>query len=153
MKKVLYFEGTGNSSTDISSATVRNRRIRTAFHLDNGQAVYLDIIGIEESKGSSSKIFRWPYTGFVITCHYITDDCPNDKCNRHSLVLPGDRKNSGWTNARTFEYTNVDILKFVNALGASFDDVKVVSGLGEYHVFQEGCSCAGSNGYNYGDEF
>lgn len=70
-KKVLYFEGAGWSGADISKATIGNCRIRTAFHLDNGQAIYLEIIGSERSKYSSPKVHQWRYTGFVDTCFYI----------------------------------------------------------------------------------
>ena len=50
--KVLYFEGAGWSGADISKATIGNCRIRTAFHLDDGRAVYLEIIGNERGKYS-----------------------------------------------------------------------------------------------------
>ena len=72
--KTLYFEGAGWSGADISKSTVGNCRIRTAFHLDDGRAVYLEITGTERTKHSSPQIFQWQYTGFVDYCHYITDD-------------------------------------------------------------------------------
>lgn len=89
--KTLYFEGAGWSGADISKATVGNCRIRTAFHLDDGRAVYLEIIGSERTKHSSLEIHQWPYTGFVDCCHYITDDVPNDDCNKHHVRLKGNR--------------------------------------------------------------
>lgn len=151
--KVLYFEGAGWSGADISKATIGNCRIRTAFHLDDGRAVYLEIIGSERTKHSNPNISRWKYTGFVDCCYYITDDKPNDDCNKHRVVLPGEKRCGGWVNAKTFEYTEADILKYVNRLGASFDAVKVVPDLGGYRVFPEDRSCGGPDGYNYGDEF
>ena len=51
-RKVLYFEGAGWSGADISKATVGNCRIRTAFHLDDGRKVYLEIIACEVTKSS-----------------------------------------------------------------------------------------------------
>ena len=87
--KVLYFEGAGWSGADISKATIGNCRIRTAFHLDDGRAVYLEITGTERTKYSSPQIFQWQYTGFVDYCHYITDDKPNDDCNKHHVFLLG----------------------------------------------------------------
>lgn len=57
--KTLYFEGAGWSGADISKATIGNCRIRTAFHLDDGRAVYLEINGSERTKYSSLKVHKW----------------------------------------------------------------------------------------------
>lgn len=154
-KKILYFEGAGWSGADISKATIGNCRIRTAFHLDDGRSVYLEIIGSERTKYSSPEVHSWQYTGFVDCCHYITDDKPNDDCNKHHVMLPkkrGAKRGSVEKNVR-FEYTEAEILRLVNSLGASFDAVKVVPDLGGYRVFPEDHSCDGPDGYNYGDEF
>ena len=151
--KVLYFEGAGWSGADISKATIGNCRIRTAFHLDDGRAVYLEITGTERTKYSSPQIFQWQYTGFVDYCHYITDDKPNDDCNKHHVFLLGKRRKKLLAENQSFEYTEEAILKFVNGLGASFDAVKVVPDLGGFRVFPEEHSCDGPDGYNYGDEF
>lgn len=144
-EKTLYFEGAGWSGADISKATVGNCRIRTAFHLDDGRAVYVEISGSERTKYSAPEVHKWPYTGFVTDCFYITDEKPNDDENKHSIRLP-DRR-------RIFEYTEASILKFANSLGASFKAVKVVPDLGGYRVFPGSHSCDGPDGYNYGDEF
>lgn len=149
--KTLYFEGAGWSGADISKATIGNCRIRTAFHLDDGRAVYLEIIGAERTKHSPS-IYHWQYTGFVDYCHYITDDKPNDDCNKHHVKLPDKPHGAGQRNT-VIEYTEAEILRFVNSLGASFDAIKVVPDLGGYRVFPEKGSCQGPNGYYYGDEF
>lgn len=151
--KILYFEGAGLSSADISRATIGNCRIRTAFHLDDGRAVYLEITGNERSKHCNPAVYRWRYTGFVVAVHYITDDDPNDDFNKHRIVLPWEKKCGGWVQARTFEYTEEAILKYVKNLGASFDAVKVVPDLGGYQVFQESHPFDGPDVYNYGDEF
>ncbi len=153
--KVLYFEGAGWSGADISKATIGNCRIRTAFHLDDGRAVYLEIIGSERTKNSGQFVFPWQYTGFVTDCHYITDEKPNDDCNNHHVMLPqkrGERRETVENNTR-FEYTEAEILRLVNSLGASFDAVKVVPDLGGFRVFPEDHSCYGPDGYNYGDVF
>lgn len=142
--KTLYFEGAGWSGADISKATIGNCRIRTVFHLDDGRRVYLEIIGNERTK-YSTPLCQWQYTGFVTDCFYITDDKPNDDCNKHSIQLT-DRR-------RVFEYTEKNIMELVNSFGASFDAVKVVPDLGGYRVFPEDRSCGGPYGYNYGDEF
>ena len=150
--KVLYFEGAGWSGADISKATIGNCRIRTAFHLDDGRAVYLEIIGSERSK-YSPPCCQWQYTGFVDCCHYITDDKPNDYCNKHHVFLLGKKRKKLLAENQSFEYTEEAILKFVNNLGASFDAVKVVPDLGGFRVFPEEHSCDGPDGYNYGDVF
>lgn len=148
-KKILYFEGAGCSGADVSKATIGNCRIRTAFHLDNGNAVYLEICGMERPKTARDNkalggLYKWKYTGFVDSCYYITDDKPNDDCNKHSIKA---------RNSVTFEYNETEILKFVNGIGASFDEIKVVPDLGGYRVFSGKNSCAGYDGYYYGDEF
>lgn len=148
--KTLCFEGAGWSGADISKATIGNCRIRTAFHLDDGSAVYLEIIGTERTKNSSPELYRWQYTGFVDTCHYITDDVPNDDCNNHQLTHLFQTRNRV---TKTFPYTEEGILEIVNSLGASFDAIKVVPDLGGYRVFPEKGSCKGTSGYYYGDEF
>lgn len=152
--KILYFEGAGWSGADISIATIGNCRIRTAFHLDDGQAVYLEIEGGERTRYSNPQIFRWQYTGFVTYCHYITDEKPNDDCNKHRVPMPKKlAKGKSVERNYNFEYTEAEILRLVNSLGASFDAVKVVPDLGGFNVFSENHSCDGPDGYNYGDEF
>lgn len=142
--KTLYFEGAGWSDADISKATIGNCRIRTAFHLDDGQAVYLEITGSERTKYSSTRIYHWQYTGFVNSCFYITDDVPNDDENNHQIKTK---------NRVSFEYTEAAILHLVNSLGASFDAIKVLPDLGGYRVFRERYSSRGLERYNYGDQF
>lgn len=149
--KVLYFEGAGWSGADISKATIGNCRIRTAFHLDDGRTVYLEIVGNERTKHCNPNIYLWKYTAFVDACYYITDDKPNDDCNKHRVLR---RKGLVTVEDSThFKYAEVGILRFVNSLGASFDAVKVVPDLGGYRVFPESHPCNGPHGYYYGDEF
>lgn len=136
MSKVLYFEGAGWSGADISKATVGNCRIRAAFHLDNGKAVYLEIIACERSAKGKQPY----YEGFVDSCHYITGSA--EDCNR-SRLRP---------RYRTFEYNHAEILRFVNSLGCSFDAIEVAPVLGGYRVFKERFGY-GLSDYNFGDAF
>ena len=145
--KTLFFEGAGVSEADISRATIGNCRIRTAFHLDDGQHVYLELHGTERVKKSPASLYLWQYTGFVLDCFEITDDVPNDDANRHRFppsMLP-----------RSYEYSEPAILELVNSLGASFDAVKVVPDFGGYRVFKypSFSGIKGKKAYNYGDEF
>lgn len=151
--KVLYFEGAGMSIKNASKNFIDNYRIRTAFHLDDGRAVYLELTGTERTKRSNPDIYKWQYTGFVDTVYYITDDIPNDDCNKHRIVLPGEEECGGWIAARTMEYSKEAVLQYVNSLGASFDAIVVLPDLGGYRVFPEKKSCKGPDGYYYGDKF
>lgn len=139
MKKLLLFEGAGWSSADISRATIGNCRIRTAFHLDDGRRVYLELTGSERTRRSSKELYRWPYTGFVVICHEITDEVPNDDENNHQIKL----------GVRSFEWSLEAILDLVNSLGASFDEVIVAPDYAGYCVFNDDRKIR----YNYGDEF
>ena len=133
MKK-LYFEGAGWSGADISKATVGNCRIRTAFHLDDGRSVYLEIIASEVTKNSPVAYKGLTYAGFVDDCHYIIGSGEyGDRFPRGSFA--------------PFEYNRSSILQLVNSLGASFDAVEVLPDLAGYRVH------ADKGGYNYGDEF
>ena len=136
MSKVLYFEGAGWIGADISKATIGNCRIRTAFHLDNGKAVYLEISACERrAKGKQPY-----YEGWIDDCHYITGS--SEDCNRNHIKLP-------YTN---FEYNRTEILRLVNSLGCSFDAVEVSPDLGGYRVHKERFNYR-TDDFNYGDEF
>ena len=131
MGKILYFEGAGWSEAESSKATIGNCRIRTAFHLDDGRAVYLEMVCSQVAKGHDC------YVGHVVYCHYITGNADDCNINR----LPCERK-------VTIPYNEICIKEFVNTLGASFDAIKVLPEFSGYHVFGEK-----PNTYNYGDEF
>ena len=141
MKKLLLFEGAGWSCADISRATIGNCRIRTAFHLDDGRRVYLELTGSERTRrrSNSKELFRWPYTGFVDFCHEITEEEPNDDANKHQIKL----------GVRSFEWSLEAIKELVNSLGASFDEVVIAPDYSGYSVFNENKRIR----YNYGDEF
>jgi len=136
MEKTLYFEGAGWADCDTSKATdVQNCRIRTAFHNDKGEAIYLEMTSCEVTKRSANYLKSYRYAGFVDSCHYILGD---DDENKHSIYN---------RNAKTFEYTKANILSFVNSLGCSFDKVETLPDLAGYRVFKD------HDGYNFGDEF
>ena len=130
MKK-LYFEGAGWSGADISKATVGNCRIRTAFHLDDGQPVYLEISAFEVSNYSAASCKAFRYAGTVDHFFHIGED--GERYTRKIF--------------QHFEYSNAEILRLVNSLGAHFDAVEVLPDLGGYRVH------ADNGGYNFGDEF
>lgn len=138
MKKTLYFEGAGWSGADISKATLGNCRIRTAFHNDKGDAIYLEITACEVTKNSVKSIQQYKYAGFVDSCHYITEDLDDE--NNNSIAS---------RNHITFEYTKESILNYVNFLGCSFEEVVILPDLAGYRVFKE----KHKDGHNFGDVF
>lgn len=134
--RTLYFEGAGWADADISKATVGNCRIRTAFHTDSGNAIYLEMSACEVTKHSASYIKHLRYAGFVTDCFYLTGD--SNDCNKHSIHNRNDV---------AFEYNEENILQFVNSLGCSFDAIVILPDLAGYRVFGDGES------YNFGDAF
>lgn len=134
--KTLYFEGAGC----VPRGDVPNCRIRTAFHLDDGRAVYLELIGFEVAKHSPQYLKSFTNAASVASCHFIDghiEGSDNRVPNAYSV---------------NFEYSMTEILRFVNNLGASFDAIEVLPDLAGYRVFKEKHSYT-SDGYNFGDEF
>lgn len=140
--KMLVFEGAGWSDADISKATIGNCRIRTAFHLDNGKPVYLEISGAE--KKPKEKKAPVEYFGQISYAYEITDDEKNDDCNLHRLFHG---------KPPEIEYTLKSILDFVNSLGASFEFIAVDNSMTGYRAFKDKWSPKGTKCYNYGDNF
>lgn len=137
--RVLYFEGVGMDNPAIADDFVKNCRIRTAFHLDNKSPVYLEIVG-----GRLGKIEPALYTASVVCCYRISTDEPNDDCNRYPITK---------YHGTSFVYSEEEVLKVVNGLGASFDAIKVLPPLGGYRAFKEHKPYSGPAGYRFGDEF
>ena len=131
--KTLYFEGAGC----VARADVPNCRIRTAFHLDNGNAVYLEISGMETTRCTAPIYQRFTNYAVVDHCFCIIGTW-DDGTVRHKS------ERSGYS----FEYCRKNILDFVNSLGASFDAIEVLPDLAGYRVHGDG-----RNQYNFADEF
>lgn len=131
--KTLYFEGAGCAAR----ADLPNCRIRTAFHLDNGNAVYLEISGMETTRSTAPCYERFTNYAVVDHCFCITGTW-EDGTSRHKSERGG----------HAFEYCRKNILDFVNSLGASFDAIEVLPDLAGYRVHGDG-----RNKYNFADEF
>lgn len=131
--KTLYFEGAGC----VSRADVPNCRIRTAFHLDNGNAVYLEISGMETTRSTAPCYREFMNYGVIDHCFCITGTF-DDGHSRHRFER----------GEFAFEYCQAEILRFVNSLGASFDAIEVLPDLAGYRVHGDG-----RNQYNFADEF
>lgn len=131
--KTLYFEGAGC----VPCGDLENCRIRTAFTLDSGNKIYLEITAIAvDNKHTAASLRNFTNCAFIDHCYYITG-CHED-CNEN--VHPVERKTH-------FEYNRENLLKFVNSLGASFDEVVILPDLAGYRVH------ADNRGYNFADEF
>lgn len=151
MKKTLYFEGAGMEKT--YRGELSNCRIRTAFTNNNGEKIYLEILGYEKTEDDARKYNRYPEykigdgIGFIDFCHYITDDQKIDDCNNSRLKF--ERK----INIR---YSHEGILKFVNEnCNCSFDSIEILESLAGYRVFRNTTKETNNThkAYNYGDEF
>ena len=128
--KKLYFEGAGC----VPRSDIPNCRIRTAFHLDDGRAVYLEISGMETTRSTAPCYSKFTNYGIIDPLHYTTG-------------TGDDRADFGLDRTYAFEYTQANLLQLVNSLGASFDAVEVLHDLAGYRVHAD-------NGvYNFGDEF
>jgi hypothetical protein len=73
MNKPLIFEGAGWDKTE-SATDIGNCRIRTRIKNNNGEIIYLEMMGREKSKyGKHEK--DWPdFVGFVSHC-FVGEDC------------------------------------------------------------------------------
>lgn len=130
--KTLYFEGAGC----VARADLPNCRIRTAFHLDNGNIVYLEISGMETTRCTAPIYQKFKNYGVVDHCFCITGTW-DDGHSRHKYERGG----------IAFEYNKKNVLDLVNSMGASFDDIEVLPDLAGYRVHGD------KGAYNLGDEF
>ena len=132
--KTLFFEGAGC----VPRGDVENCRIRTAFTNDDGKKIYLELSGMEVTKHTPDRLKNFQNVGFVDHCHYITDEKPNDDCNKYKLTI----------ERRThFEYSKQGILDFVNSqLDCSFDQIIVTDIFDWYLVHNYGS-------YNFMEDF
>jgi hypothetical protein len=129
--KTLYFEGAGC----VPRGDLENCRIRTAFTLDDGKQVYLEITASEVVSKQHPMYTRFKNAAFIDHCHYI-NSVGKDGGTIHEVE-----------RSVNFEYTRENLLAFVNSLGASFDRVVILPDLAGFRVHKD------KGGYNFGDEF
>lgn len=150
--KILYFEGAGMPEAERSKATIGNCRVRTTFHTDFGDPIYLEITSYEVKSKFGKK-----YWGNVDSCFYITDDQPNDDENQHRVWMYEREVDYELDRmpCSKFKYNERDILWFVNSLGCSFDRIQVLPNLAGYRVHKDNYDRKTSRTawYNYGDQF
>lgn len=129
--KTLYFEGAGC----VARGDVPNCRIRTAFHLDDGRSVYLEISGMETTRCTAPMYRKFRNYGVIDHLHWANCSAGDD------------RAEFGIDRTYAFEYSLANILALVNSLGASFEAVEILPNLAGYRVHADHC------GYNFADEF
>ena len=123
MTKTLVFERAGVPLKDMND--VGTGRIRTAFHMQDGQAIYLELIAIRKGKYTQSWA-EWERTGFVDSCYLMEGD----------QITPDYDKYPVGYEERYFEWTLDNILTYVNYyLGGGFDNVRIADPE-EYRVFK-----------------
>lgn len=133
MKKTLVFEGAGC----VPRGDLENCRIRTAFTNDEGKQIYLEITGSKTTKHTPEHLQQYENAAHVWHCFYITDETPNDDCNKHRIIDPHGKKSLDFAN---LEYSRAAILAFVNKnLHCSFESLAIVDGYipGGYRVFAD----------------
>lgn len=132
--KTLVFERAGAILDDMND--VGTGRIRTAFHTEDGKALYLELIAIRKGKYIQSWA-EWERTGFVDSCYLMEDDQITPDYVKYAV---------GYEN-RHFEWTLDNILTYVNYyLGGNFDEVRIADPE-EYRVFKD----SSENHCNFGD--
>ena len=132
MAKILYFEGAGCEKSKVGD--VENCRIRTAFHNDDGKGIYLEMHGNEYANfgGSFAGISQCK----IVHCNPI---CANGYRKHEKIDVKEDSLSM---------YTLKGILRIVNSLGCSFDEIIVLPWFAGFNVHARP-----EPGYNYGDEF
>jgi hypothetical protein len=111
----LFFEGAGCVAID----KVENCRIRTRLKNNNGELIYLEIIGSTPHEYTPDHLKAYSAIGHIDFCHLSADR--EEKC-----IKPGNIH---------FEYTKENILKWVNDnLNCSFTEIVIDNN--NIHVFE-----------------
>lgn len=148
--KVLYFEGAGwdGANEDYNGL---NCRIRTAFHDNKGNMIFLELQGCHPNQYQLKKYGNLPKT--YLRCdsaHFITDDPEIDDCNQSRIKTPD------YGDMLKISYTLENIRDFVNKhFDSSFDEVVILNDLAGYRVFadRKRIGYKKSDQYNFGDCF
>lgn len=129
MKRTLYFEAVGWKREFANKAIIQSCHIQTAFHLDSGDPVFLEIYRTADCCCGLGDAYR------------ITAD-PDDRSRRLTLK-----------EGYPYEYTAEGVLRLVNGLGASFDAAVIVPDYGGYRALKQKPWPNRILGYSYGDMF
>lgn len=136
-KKTLVFEEVGIVSDRYNGLSCR---IRTAFHNDAGDMIYLELSGIYPGN---------PYL-CINSAFYITDDPETDDCSVNKIDA------LSYSSIVNTPYTLRAIKDVVNhCFGCSFEEIVIPDQLAGYRVFADSQIGAynTSKAYNFGDDF
>ena len=140
MIKKLLFEGAGWAHT-LADSDVGNCRLRSAFHDDNGKAIFLEIYGHTLSSFPDKSLAKYGnVVGCVQEAYYIhVDHSINDLWIDDSakIIKNDDNKHYTWTKAGI-----IGLLKELNTTVEEFE----VDNTHTYRVFTED-----EDIYKYGD--
>jgi len=131
--KTLVFERAGAILDDMND--VGTGRIRSAFHLKDGQEIYLELIAVRKNKNTQSWA-QFERTGFIDSCYRMEDG----HIAQDYIMYPVSEE------YRHFEWNLDNLLKLVNSIGGDFDEIKIANP-SEYRVFKP----EGYNRCNFGD--
>ncbi len=117
MNKILLFEGAGWDKCD-SCTDVGNCRIRTRIKNNDGEIIYLEMMGRKSSLTEQVKRGYPEYVGFVSHCH-ITD---NDSSKYRKLEL-GTR--IAWEKEILLDWVNKELDCSFDSLVVDNENVRV----------------------------
>lgn len=135
MTKTLVFERAGMKLNDMND--VGTGRIRTAFHIEDGKALYLELIAMRRMSGSHVCSWAlWDRTGFIDSCYEMEgDEIKSDYIEPDNVDVHSH-----------FEWTIEKILELVNSIGGDFESIRIADPE-EYRVFKD----SSGNHCNFGD--
>lgn len=116
MSKTLIFEGAGWDKAS-SASDIGNCRIRTRIKNNDGEIIYLEMMGREKSKYDRNEMFGPDVIGFVMHCH-IKD---NDSSKYRKL----ERDRYVWNAKTVLDWVNFNLNCSFNSLEVQNDGVRV----------------------------
>lgn len=121
MNNTLIFEGAGWDKAS-SVSDIGNCRIRTRIKNNDGEIIYLEMMGREKSKWSThGNESDWPdFVGFVQHCHLGTD---SNHISKYRKFENGTRIN--WQAKHLLEWVNKNLNCSFNSLDVQNDGVRV----------------------------
>ncbi len=117
MNKTLIFEGAGWDKCD-SCTDIGNCRIRTRIKNNDGEIIYLEMMGRERSERGLYEM-DWPkFVGFVSHCHIKDNDC-----SKYRKFETGTR--ISWDAKTLLEWVNKNLNCSFTSLRVENDGVRV----------------------------
>lgn len=160
--KILYFEGVGSDCQLDVEGAIHRMRIRTVFHGNNGNPVFLEISAGWRVKGKDEKRFFYekePYASITAREERRTvkplDGHDTVMLESVPITTGGDVEqiDGVWQQTYRYRYTKADILAYLRTIGYAFDGLQVLPDLSGYAAIKSDYDACTEIPYNYGDEF